>query len=186
VKRALIVLCAPAWLAAQQGLTPTWEVQKVIDTLASSATRIVSTADDLRPEEWTRKGAPATYMELARSLRDELGHVRRAAEQLKRDPEQLTLAMETYFRLQSLETVLGSLSHGVRKYQNPALADLLEGMIAENETNRAKFRNYVVELSGSKEAELRIMNEEAQRCRGALIRESAGTRKRGESRRAKQ
>ena len=91
--------------------------------------------------------------------------------ELERDPERMTPALEAYFRLQSLEAALGALGEGVRKYQNPALADLILGVISENENNRSRLRAYLVELVSTKEHELRIMDTEAQRCRGTILRQ---------------
>lgn len=155
------------------GLTPAWEFQKSMDGLLLHARRMVNAAGELKPDQWAANGAPAAYAEQAKSLNDQLRYLAQSAEALKRSPEKLTLALETFFRLQSLESLLDSVSQGVRKYQNPALADLMQGMIAENETNRGRLRSYVLELSSTKETELRIMNEEAQRCRDAVIRQPA-------------
>lgn len=155
------------------GITPAWEFQKQIDAMLVHTRGVVNAAGELKPEEWAANGAPATYVDQAKSLRDQLQYLTQEAEALKRSPEKLTLALQTYFRLQTLESLLNSISQGVGKYQNPALAALLQSMVAENQTDRERLKSYVVELSTTKEAELRIMNEEAQRCRDSIIRQPA-------------
>ncbi len=42
-------------------------------------------------------------------------------------------ALDAYFRMQAMESTLGSVFEGVRKYQNPALADLLQGVVNEKQ-----------------------------------------------------
>jgi site-specific recombinase XerC len=81
------------------------------------------------------------------------------------EPARLTAALDAYFRLQNLETVLTSLVDGVRKYQNPALADLLRGVMSENSTSRQQLRQYLTDLAAVKELESKLMDQEAQRCR---------------------
>src|SRR5579883_2894924 len=80
-------------------------------------------------------------------------------------------APQTYVRLQSLENRLHSLADGVRKYQNPAVGDLLLGVLAENSSNRDNLRQYITDLAAQKEQEFQIVDKEAQRCRGILSRQ---------------
>lgn len=70
--------------------------------------------------------------------------------------------------MQAMESMLDSLEEGIRKYQNPALAELLRGAMTENAVHVEKFRQYIVQLAAVKEHEWTVMNEEAQRCRGQL------------------
>ena len=88
-----------------------------------------------------------------------------AAKALERDPDKLTLSLETYFRLQGMENYLNSLVDGVRKYQNPAVGDLLVGVLGENSSNRDKLRQYITDLASQKEQEFAVVDKEAQRCR---------------------
>jgi hypothetical protein len=74
--------------------------------------------------------------------------------------------------MQALETSLNSLVDGVRKYQNPAVGDLLMGVLGENTSNRDKLRQYITDLAANKEQEFQIADKEAQRCRGMLNRQT--------------
>ncbi len=105
------------------------------------------------------------------SLKAELGYLTAKLGELEKDPERMTPTLETYFRLQAVESLLNSMSEGVRRYQNPALADLVLGVISESENNRSRLRSYLVELVSTKEHELRIMDGEAQRCRGMILKQ---------------
>ena len=96
--------------------------------------------------------------------------MRRAANNLEKQPEKLTLALEALFRLQSVEAGIYSLVDGVRKYQNPAVGDLLIGVMLENSDNRDRLRDYVTDLAEQKELEFTIADREAQRCRADVTR----------------
>lgn len=173
MKRAVFFLAMiPAVTYAQAGLTPAWEMQKGLDTLIVQTRRLLPIVDEIKAKDWVAQGASDTYAQQQEAIRNEIRYLIQTTTALKARPERMGETLETYLRLQSLEALLESLSKGVRRYQNPALADLIEGLIAENDVNRAHLRTYLVELVTNKEAELNIMNEEAQRCRGMLIRQT--------------
>jgi hypothetical protein len=67
-----------------------------------------------------------------------------------------------------MEMELISLDPGLRKYQNAALADLISSILAEGNRNRDRFRQYVVDLAGSKEQQFDVADKEAQRCRESI------------------
>ena len=80
----------------------------------------------------------------------------------------MTLALETLFRLQAVESQVNSLVDGVRRYQNPAVGDLLVSVVSANSANRDQLRQYITDLAQTKEQEFKIVDKEAQRCRGSL------------------
>jgi hypothetical protein len=57
------------------------------------------------------------------------------------------------------------------------VAELVQGIMNENGGDRDRLREYVRDLATEKEQEFKIADQEAQRCRGTLMRESTGTRK---------
>jgi uncharacterized membrane protein len=61
----------------------------------------------------------------------------------------------------------------VRKYQNPALASIMQSVIAENSTNRDRLRQYLQDLATQKEQEFEVADREAQRCRAAMLQQPA-------------
>lgn len=166
----LIVLTVTADAALCQGLLPPPELRQTLDALVARLNRITPILDQVRPQDWVAQGAPATYADQWHSVRAETGFVARNADELSQDPEKMTKTLELYLRLQSIETMVGSLAGGIRRYQNPAVADLLEGVLAESNPYRGKLRNYLMELTAAKEAELGVMDAEAQRCRSMIIK----------------
>ena len=91
----------------------------------------------------------------------------------ERQPEKLSAALDTYFRLQGLERELTSLADGVRKYQNPAVGDLLLAVMGENTANREGLRQYIGDLAVQREQEFAVADREAQRCRATINRQPA-------------
>lgn len=176
VLRLAQVLClllpAAASAAAQQGgFVPEWEIRKTVEAVAADCQRLKPILDQVNPKDWVAKGAPDAYIGQWNSTKASLEHMRVSAENLTREPERLTFALDTFLRLGSFESLLGSLAAGVRKYQNPAIADLLQGVVSENSANREKLRSYLIELAQVKEQEFQVADREAQRCRAAVSRQ---------------
>ncbi|HVO99951.1 MAG TPA: hypothetical protein VMT15_17885 [Bryobacteraceae bacterium] len=167
-----------AWPALAQtapaaGVATPWNTAPMIASLSAQAARLKPILDQLTPKEWVAKGAPDAYIAQWKGAEDEIGYLNESAKALEKQPEKLTLALDTYFRLQSLELRLNSLVEGVRNYQNPAVGDLLMGVAAENSANRDKLRQYITDLAAAKEQEFEIADKEAQRCRGVLTKQAA-------------
>lgn len=163
----LLVLAADAQ-TPQPSVSPEWDVTQATADLSAQAERIKPVLDQLTPQEWVRKGAPQTYVSQWQTAQKDLTYLARSAKALEQEPERLTLALDTYFRLQAFETQLDSLVDGVRKYQNPAVGELLVSMVAGNASNRDKLRQYITDLAAQKEQEFAVVDKEAQRCRGVL------------------
>jgi hypothetical protein len=155
-----------------QGVSAPWDISQTVGELAAQAERLKPVLEQLTPEQWQAKGAPATYVAQWRAAQDEVGYVVRAANALGKQPEKLSLAFETYFRMQAVEAEINSLVEGVRRYQNPAVGDLMIGVMAANSTNRDQLRQYITDLAESKEQEFQVVDKEAQRCRANLVRQA--------------
>ncbi len=171
--------CVPRLLAQSAGLPPEWEVRKDLALVAEQTSRLRPLLDAVKPGEWAQKGAPGAYVAQWKSVLDESDYLVRSTQELAKEPERLTLALETYLRLQSLDALLDSLNEGVRKYQNPALADLIQSARSEGAAGHDKLRQYVVQLAALKEDQLRVADQEAQRCRGILLRQGPAQRDQG-------
>ena len=144
----------------------------LLAALASAqAARLAPLLEQLTPANWVRQGAPQAYVEQWRASRQELGYLAESAKTFERQPEKLSAALDTYFRLQGLERQLASLTEGVRKYQNPAVGDLLVAVMGENTGNREGLRQYIGDLATQKEEELAVADKEAQRCRSTINRQ---------------
>jgi len=171
----VMFLCLMAGAAGQQtqpgGVPPPWDVRQNAVALAAQAQRVQPVLEQLKPREWVGQGASESYVGQLATTRVQLQALADSSAKLAANPERLTVALEVFFRLESLEELLGSLSGGARRYQNPALADLLDSLFAEGSASRARLRQYLVELAADQEQALKIMDQEAQRCRGQLVRQ---------------
>jgi hypothetical protein len=167
---------ASAWLPAAgaqpAGLPQEWEVQANLTALAQQIGGLKPLLDSVKPEQWTAQGAPEAYKAQWQSVVDEIGYVGRTSGELSADPERLSLALELYFRVQSVDQMAESLNAGIRKYQSPELADLIRERLSGASAAREKIRQYIVLLAAVKEGQFKVMDEEAQRCRGTLSRQA--------------
>lgn len=158
--------------ASDSGVASEWDARKLIDALSAQAQHLKPIMDQLQPGSWVEKGASETYVAQSKEAQAQLKYLLSASDAFSRDPERLPLGLETYFRMESMESTLGSLVEGVRKYQNPALASVLQTVIAENSTNRDRLRQYLQDLAKQKEEEFQVADREAQRCRAALLKQT--------------
>jgi hypothetical protein len=179
MKYALLtcVLAASAALGQtpSTGVLQEWEVQKLLQNLEAQTKHLPGVIEQIKLETWMAKGAPDTYLAQWKSSQAELKYLLATSDALIKQPERLTLALETYFRMQAVDTMLGSLIEGIRKYQNPSLAELVQGVVDENSANRDKLRQYIQDLAAQKEQEFAVADKEAQRCRATLMRQPAPT-----------
>ena len=134
--------------------------------------------DNVDARSWVARGASDTYLAQLQSSKDQARALADGAKTLARHPEQLSASLEIYFRIQGLETMLGSLAEGIRKYQTPAAAQALIALAAQNGANRDRLQKYVVNLAAERERDLQVMDREAQRCRGILTQPALKTGKR--------
>ncbi|HEU0142600.1 MAG: hypothetical protein KJZ78_19545 [Bryobacteraceae bacterium] len=175
-----VSLCAIAGLfapraPAQSEIPPEWDTRKMLETFAGEVKKVKPVLDQVDPKKWTTEGASETYIAQWKSAQAHLEYLVGATEKLASNPERFPIALETYFRLESLETMINSLAQGIRRYDNPAVADLLQSTLAESQPYRQNLQRYMIDLAKVKEQEFRIADSEAQRCREALSRRPAGT-----------
>jgi hypothetical protein len=159
--------------AGDPGVASEWDARKLIDALSAQAQHLKPIMDQLQPADWVSKGASETYVAQWNNAQAQLKYLIASSEAFSRQPERLPLGLDTYFRMQSVESTFGSLTEGVRKYQNPALASIMQAVIAENSTNRDRLRQYLQDLATQKEEEFQVADREAQRCRAALLKQPA-------------
>jgi hypothetical protein len=154
--------------AQQPGISTEWDIRATLTAIATHADRMAPFLDQIQPQTWITSGAPGGYVTQAKSSRNLLQAIMLSARSLSRDPEKLSDELELLFRIRTLETMLGSLSEGIRKYNNPAIADMLTAAMSENAGNRDRLQGYVLELAKAREQEFRVADREAQRCRQSL------------------
>lgn len=161
----------PPTPAQSGGLAPEWEVRNQLTALAQHVQRFKPIVDQVKPQEWVSQGAPAAYVDQGKRVQAEIGYLLTSVQVLADQPQKLTAALDTYFRMQSLDLLLRSYEAGIRKYQNPALADLLQGVMGQTAADRQKLRQYVLDLATDREVAFKVADEEAQRCRAVLSRQ---------------
>jgi hypothetical protein len=153
-------------------VAPAWDIAPVIADFSAQAARVKPILDQLTPEQWVSGGAPKAYVAQWQSARQETVYVANASKAFEGRPEKLTLALDAYFRWEALQARLATLAEGVRKYQDPAMGDLLVRVVGDNSANRDRLRQYIADLAAQKEEEFTVADQEAQRCRGTLSRQA--------------
>ena len=127
----------------------------------------------LQPATWVSAGAPSGYEKQWKDCLNGIDYVQNAATRLASEPEKLSIALETLVRLEAILEHANSLTQGVRRYQNPAVAEILESEMSAAGASRGWLRQYTMELAQQREKELTAAEQEAQRCRGQLVRPGA-------------
>jgi hypothetical protein len=183
--RGLAVLACAAALHSQTGnpapaqppagLETEWDISVVLGEMAAHAGRLLAAVDRADAKAWAQKGASETYTEQLDSCKRQITAFQDGAKALASDPERLAAALELLFRIEGVDTMLGSIEEGIRKYQSPEDAQALAALAAENGTNLGRFQKYIVDLAADREKQFVVMDREAQRCRGVLANQpSAG------------
>jgi hypothetical protein len=162
---------APQSRANDKGVASEWDIRQLLTALSQQAEHLKPVIDQVQPANWQSQGASETYIAQWHAAQAQLKYLLASTDAFSRLPERLPLGLDAYFRMQALESSLGSLIEGVRKYQNPALASLLQSVVAENSTNRDRLRQYLQDLATQKEQEFEVADREAQRCRAALLQQ---------------
>ncbi len=144
------------------------DATKALEALSGYAARLQPIMEQVKVNDWVAKGAPDTYVAQWNSGMAQLKGLSAVAKQLAPAPDRLEDVLFVLFRIQSLEITAGSLNDGLRRYQNPALAELLSGTLAESTPSREKLQQFALVLAADKEKEFQVVDKEAQRCRGNL------------------
>jgi hypothetical protein len=129
--------------------------------------------EQLRPSDWVQKGAADAYASQWNSLIQQFRAIQSDMNTLAQHPRSVLDTMKALFRLQGTHPVLDSLMGATRKYQNPALADLIESVAAENTGDIDRVQRYLIQIAGDQEQQLAVVDREAQRCRATLSRQPA-------------
>ncbi|MCS7023226.1 MAG: hypothetical protein NZV14_00360 [Bryobacteraceae bacterium] len=154
--------CVPL-LAQTQGVAPSWEVRANLRALAENTKKYQETVEQLKVNDWISQGAPDAYRRQRQVVQTEAGHLRTVSARLAEDPERLSLVVDTLFRLEHVESLTGSLAEAATRYQDPQ-APLLNDLLNRNAAARAHLRQYLLDLTQTKEHEYAVAYQEAQRC----------------------
>ena len=174
--KALLLGAVALSCSAQQqaGLETPWDVRTILANLTKDSAELKPVFDSLNPQQWyEKKGAATTYILQLQNAQQQLRDVTTANKLLELQTENLSLALDDYFRLEALEFTARSLEEGARKYADRTTADRLAQLIARNFSDRERFRDYIRDLATSTEQNFKIADQEAQRCRAIISKEPA-------------
>lgn len=165
---------APA--SAIAGVQTPWDVRTIIDGLIDANEKFEPVLDNVHPQDWIAKGASPVYIQQLQQAQQQTRDVVLTSKRLALKTDQLSLALDEYFRLEALDSTARSLEEGIRRYADRSSADKLAALVAHNFTAREQFRDYLASLATSQEQSFRVADQEAQRCRGIISREPAPSR----------
>ena len=158
------------------GLENPWDVRKIIADLQNDTSNLEPLLRKINPQDWyNRKGAPSTYTVQWQSAQQQVNDVLSASRLFAQKTESLSLALDTYFRLEALEVAERALAEGVTRYDLPATARELNMLIAHNFASRERIRGYIRDLAATTEENFNIADSEAQRCREIISRQPVPT-----------
>ena len=152
-----------------EGMLPRWEVEEIAGKMVEHAQTVQKILNEVRPKEWVQDGAPAAYVDQHAAMLSDLHNLDLSAQALGREPEKLTYVVDTFLWLDRLHSMLSSITSGVRRYQSPSLADLLDSSVSRNIGSMEQLKGYMRQLAVSAESEMEVANAEAQRCRSELV-----------------
>ncbi|MGH9584274.1 MAG: hypothetical protein ACRD4O_15220, partial [Bryobacteraceae bacterium] len=154
--------------AAEAGLEEPGDARSIIAGILKDNEQMKPLLDSMNPQAWyDKKGAPSTYILQRQTAQRQLNDVLYSAQLLSRKTGDLSLALDTYFRIEALEVTARSLDEGAREYGSRANADKLQDLIARNFDSRQRLRDYLRDLAANLQQNFKIADEEAQRCRAA-------------------
>lgn len=170
VRAGFLILSLAAALPAQndQGIAPAWDVRAMLRQLVDQTQQFATAVDNLNVRDWIANGASTTYARQQEMVKAQAGYLKTVTAKLADDPEKLSLALDAYFRLQSMETFAISLADAAGKYQHPEAAQRVQDLVTKNSEAAGKLRQYVMDLSVTKEQEFAIVEKEAHRCQAQL------------------
>jgi hypothetical protein len=159
------------------GLETPWDVRQILSELTAQTNQLKPLLAQLNPQQWADKGASTTYIVQWQTAQRQLDDVLVSTQRLSQKTDSLSLALDTYFRLEALEVTARSLDEGVARYGQRAMADRLAACVAHSFDGRQRLRDYLEDLAASTEQNFKIADEEAQRCRGMISKEAPSSSK---------
>jgi hypothetical protein len=167
-----LILFAQAASPASQatpGALSDWEMRPRIEKLGQNVGQLKPVFDQINPGSWTVEGGSEAYQKQQKACADGLTYVQNAVARWSAQPDKLGLMLESLIRIESMEQQAMSLSRGVRKYQNPAVADILDSMLNSLAGDLEWLRLQSLEMAQQREKELEVAQKEAQRCRTQIL-----------------
>jgi len=168
---ALTILAMACWLGvgAQQPVSPDpTQVTAIAGEISQRSEHLKPMFEQVHAADWVANGAPEAYVSQWRSLAEQNDAIVADMSGIAQHPEAMSDIMKALFRVYRFDGDLNGLLGSVRRYQNPALADLIESVAAGDQDGVGKLQQYALDLASDKERQLDVENNEAQRCRSML------------------
>lgn len=183
MRSILLTLICLLWALPQAGSAQSgggvpaeWNTRENIAGIGARLSEVKPILEQLKPSVWLEKGASEGYVQQLESVKTELAGIEWSLNNLAGKPEKLSFAVDAYFRVLSFRSKLASVNEAVRRYQNPAIAELVDAYVTDSSAVQIQLQQYLQELAELKEAELEVMESEAQRCRVQQIQRRPGQR----------
>lgn len=151
----------------------TSQVAAIAGEISQRSQHLKPMFEEVHTADWVTKGAPEAYISQWKSLTEQNDAIEADMTAIAQQPEAMQDVMKGLFRVHRFDSDLGDLLKGVRRYQNPALADLIESVAASDQSAIGKLQQYVLDLANEKERQLDVEDKEAQRCRSLLASQPA-------------
>ena len=135
-----------------------------IEKLGQNVGRLKPSFDQIHPGSWTIEGGAEAYQKQQKACADGLTYVQNAVARWSAQPDKLSLMLETLIRIESMDQQAISLSQGIRKYQNPAVADILDSMLNSLSGELGVAAVAVARDGAAAREGTGIAQKEAQRC----------------------
>ena len=165
----LLAQAATPALQSSPGAPADWEMRPRIEKLGTDVGQLKPVFDQIQPGSWTVEGGPEAYQKQQKACADGLNYVQNAIVRWSAQPDKLSLMLETLIRIESMDQQAISLSQGVRKYHNPAVADILDSMLNSLSGDLEWLRSQSLDMAQQREKELDVAQKEAQRCRSQIL-----------------
>ncbi len=147
------------------------DVIAILNGITQHLARLEPMLDQVRVKTWLEKGAPETYGIQYDTVQKQIKVLQTDLTALCQHTDNLQEGMKQLFRVQSFHRSLRSVMEGLRNYQNPAMADLIAAIAAEDQTYQDRLQYYLIQLATDKDAQFQLVDKEAQRCRAQLARQ---------------
>jgi hypothetical protein len=159
--------------AAPPPYTDDPQTVETLNRIATQTARLAPLLEQVHANDWVTQGASETYAAQLESIRAQVQAVGTEMAAITQHPDNMQDCLKGLFRVQTLHGSMQSLMGGLRRYQNAALADLIESVALEDGHDLEKLQNHILDLANRREQEYLIADHEAQRCRAEISREPA-------------
>lgn len=158
---------------AEAGLESPHEAQSIVESILKEDGQLRPILNAMNPQIWYEKrGAPSTYVIQWQSAQREVDDLSAATQLFSQNTENLTSALDLYFRMEALETTARAVNEGAQRYGDASAAGKLQQFVANNFDTRQRFREYIRELAVNLQTNFKIADQQAQQCLAAQSKQT--------------